>query len=169
MDNKKGKKVKANNKPNNEKKEEKNAENRQITNEQKAKIIIILVTVLVALAILIAFLMLGAKGDKNNTNNTNNNTDNKNNIENIEQNTENEKFNNPKDAENVTEADIIGVYNFSKEDAKKMVMANFNSDNFEFYVNVSTEGKYIVTVRNTISEKIYKYEVDPAKRTFVEI
>ncbi len=166
MDNKKGKKVKANNKPNNEKKEEKNAENRQITNEQKAKIIIILVTVLVALAILIAFLMLGAKGDKNNTNN---NTDNKNNIENIEQNTENEKFNNPKDAENVTEADIIGVYNFSKEDAKKMVMANFNSDNFEFYVNVSTEGKYIVTVRNTISEKIYKYEVNPAKRTFVEI
>ncbi len=166
MDNKKGKKVKANNKPNNEKKEEKNAENRQIANEQKPKIIIILVTVLVALAILIAFLMLGAKGDKNNTNN---NTDNKNNIENIEQNTENEKFNNPKDAENVTEADIIGVYNFSKEDAKKMVMANFNSDNFEFYVNVSTEGKYIVTVRNTISEKIYKYEVDPAKRTFVEI
>lgn len=166
MDNKKGKKVKANNKPNNEKKEEKNAENRQITNERKTKIIIILVTVLVALAILIAFLMLGAKGDKNNTNN---NTDNKNNIENIEQNTENEKFNNPKDAENVTEADIIGVYNFSKEDAKKMVMANFNSDNFEFYVNVSTEGKYIVTVRNTISEKIYKYEVDPAKRTFVEI
>lgn len=166
MDNKKGKKVKANNKPNNEKKEEKNAENRQITNEQKTKIIIILITVLVALAILVAFLMLGAKGDKNNTNN---NTDNKNNIENIEQNTENEKFNNPKDAENVTEKDIIGVYNFSKEDAKKMVMANFNSDNFEFYVNVSTEGKYIVTVRNTISEKIYKYEVDPAKRTFVEI
>ena len=153
-------------KPNNEKKEEKNAENRQITNEQKTKIIIILITVLVALAILVAFLMLGAKGDKNNTNN---NTDNKNNIENIEQNTENEKFNNPKDAENVTEAEIIGVYNFSKEDAKKMVMANFNSDNFEFYVNVSTEGKYIVTVRNTISEKIYKYEVDPAKRTFVEI
>lgn len=166
MDNKKGKRVKANNKPNNEKKEEKNAENRQITNEQKTKIIIILITVLVALAILVAFLMLGAKGDKNNTNN---NTDNKNNIENIEQNTENEKFNNPKDAENITEADIIGVYNFSKEDAKKMVMANFNSDNFEFYVNVSTEGKYIVTVRNTISEKIYKYEVDPAKRTFVEI
>lgn len=166
MDNKKGKKVKANNKPNNEKKEEKNAENMQITNEQKTKIIIILITVLVALAILVAFLMLGAKGDKNNTNN---NTDNKNNIENIEQNTENEKFNNPKDAENITEADIIGVYNFSKEDAKKMVMANFNSDNFEFYVNVSTEGKYIVTVRNTISEKIYKYEVDPAKRTFVEI
>ena len=166
MDNKKGKKVKANNKPNNEKKEEKNAENRQITKEQKTKIIIILITVLVALAILVAFLMLGAKGDKNNTNN---NTDNKNNIENIEQNTENEKFNNPKDAENVTETDIIGVYNFSKEDAKKMVMANFNSDNFEFYVNVSTEGKYIVTVRNTISEKIYKYEVDPAKRTFVEI
>lgn len=166
MDNKKGKKVKANNKPNNEKKEEKNAENRQITNEQKTKRIIILITVLVALAILVAFLMLGAKGDKNNTNN---NTDNKNNIENIEQNTENEKFNNPKDAENVTEADIIGVYNFSKEDAKKMVMANFNSDNFEFYVNVSTEGKYIVTVRNTISEKIYKYEVDPANRTFVEI
>lgn len=166
MDNKKGKKVKANNKPNNEKKEEKNAENMQITNEQKTKIIIILITVLVALAILVAFLMLGAKGDKNNTNN---NTDNKNNIENIEQNTENEKFNNPKDAENVTETDIIGVYNFSKEDAKKMVMANFNSDNFEFYVNVSTEGKYIVTVRNTISEKIYKYEVDPAKRTFVEI
>ena len=166
MDNKKGKKVKANNKPNNEKKEEKNAENMQITNEQKTKIIIILITVLVALAILVAFLMLGAKGDKNNTNN---NTDNKNNIENIEQNTENEKFNNPKDAENITEADIIGVYNFSKEDAKKMVMANFNSDNFEFYVNVSTEGKYIVAVRNTISEKIYKYEVDPAKRTFVEI
>lgn len=166
MDNKKGKKVKANNKPNNEKKEEKNAENRQITNEQKAKIIIILVTVLVALAILIVFLVFGANGGKNNTND---NAGNKNNAENIEQNTENEKFSDPKDAENVTEKDIIDVYNFSKEDAKKMVMANFNSDNFEFYVNVSTEGKYIVTVRNTISEKIYKYEVDPAKRTFVEI
>lgn len=166
MENKKDKKVKANNKPNNEKKEEKNAENGQMTNEQKTKIIIITVAVLIVLAILVVFLVFGANGGKNNTND---NAGNKNNAENIEQNTENEKFNNPKDAENVTEADIIGVYNFSKEDAKKMVMANFNSDNFEFYVNVSTEGKYIVTVRNTISEKIYKYEVDPAKRTFVEI
>lgn len=166
MENKKDKKVKANKKPKSEKMEEKNAENRQMTNEQKTKIIIITVAVLIVLAILVVFLVFGANGSNNNTNN---NADNKINTENIEPNNENEKFVSPKDAENVTEKDIIDVYNFSKEDAKKMIMANFNSDNFEFYVNVSTEGKYIVTVRNTISEKIYKYEVDPARRTFVEI
>ena len=166
MENKKDKKVKANKKPKSEKMEEKNAENRQMTNEQKTKIIITLVAVLIVLATFVVFLVFGANGGKNNTND---NAGNKNNAENIEQNTENEKFADPKDAENVTEKDIIDVYNFSKEDAKKMVMANFNSDNFEFYVNVSTEGKYIVTARNTISEKIYKYEVDTSKRTFVEI
>lgn len=166
MENKKDKKVKANKKLNTEKIEEKNTENKQMTNEQKTKMIVTLVALLIVLAILVAFLVFGTNGGKNNVNN---NTDNKSNTENIEQNTENEKFVDPKDAENVTEKDIINAYNFSKEDAKKMIIANFNSDNFEFYVNVSTEGKYIVTVRNTISEKIYKYEVDPAKRTFVEI
>ena len=69
----------------------------------------------------------------------------------------------------VTEEDIIRAYNFTKEDAKKLVMQEFNSDNFEFNVSISSNAKYIVEVKNTVNDNVYKYEVDPATKTYVEI
>ena len=69
----------------------------------------------------------------------------------------------------VTEEDIISAYNFTKEDAKKLVMQEFNSDNFEFNVSISSNAKYIVEVKNTVNDNVYKYEVDPATKTYVEI
>lgn len=69
----------------------------------------------------------------------------------------------------VTEEDIISAYNFTKEDAKKLVMQEFNSDNFEFNVSISSNAKYIVEVKNTVNDNVYKYEVDPITKTYVEI
>lgn len=73
------------------------------------------------------------------------------------------------DSTNVTEKDIIDVYDFSKEDAKELVSSAFNSDNFEYTVIVGDDGKYIVKVKNTINDNTYKFEVDPATKKYVEI
>ena len=48
-------------------------------------------------------------------------------------------------------------------------MQEFNSDNFEFNVSISSNAKYIVEVKNTVNDNVYKYEVDPATKTYVEI
>lgn len=69
----------------------------------------------------------------------------------------------------ITENDIVDTYNFTKEDAKNLVMQLFNSDNFEFNVTISSNAKYIVEVKNTINDNVYKYEVDPITKTYVEI
>lgn len=71
--------------------------------------------------------------------------------------------------EKVTEDQIVDVYGVSKEDAIALVKQNFNSDNFEYSVEISSEARYIVTVKNVIDEKEYKFEVNPMTKEYYVI
>lgn len=84
---------------------------------------------------------------------------------------ENENSNTGNEIENVviTEEEIVGAYGVTKEDAIALVKQSINSDNFEFTVTISSEAKYIVTVKNTLTDAIYKYEVDPMTKQYYEI
>ncbi len=73
------------------------------------------------------------------------------------------------DSNRLKEQDIIDVYNFSKEDAIELVKTGLNSDNFEFEVYVTDDGKYLVVVKNIINDNEYKYEVDPVYKEFYEV
>ena len=68
-----------------------------------------------------------------------------------------------------TEKNIVDAYGMSSEDAIKLVKDMFHSDNFTFSANVTEDAKYIVTVKNTISNTEYKYEVDPVTESFYEL
>lgn len=102
----------------------------------------------VAAIVCIVFLFNNSKEEDNNTNG--------NNEENIVY-------------EKVTEDQIVDVYGVSKEDAIALVKQNFNSDNFEYSVEISSEARYIVTVKNVIDEKEYKFEVNPMTKECYEI
>ena len=69
------------------------------------------------------------------------------------------------------EDDIIQAYGMSKEDAINVVKRIYNSDNYEFSADINNESKYIVTVKNIITEKTSKYVVDPTSNngTFYEL
>ena len=69
----------------------------------------------------------------------------------------------------IEEKDIVDSYGMSKEDAIKLVKKLFNSDNFEFSAEVNNDAKYIVTVKNTISDVTYKYVVDPISKSYYEM
>lgn len=68
-----------------------------------------------------------------------------------------------------TEEDLKSAYGVSKEDAINLVKPLFNSDNFEYTAVVTNKAKYLVTVKNTISKKEYKFEVDPVTKSYYEI
>ena len=106
----------------------------------------------------IVFLFLNS--DKKGSNNIGNNNDSEN---------ETNSIINDVDSTKVTEEDIMEIYNFSKEDAKKLVQSSFNSDTFEFNVIVNDEGKYIVTAKSLVNTTIYRYEVDPSTKTYSEL
>ena len=57
--------------------------------------------------------------------------------------------------------DIIKSYGMSKNDAIEIVKSIYNSDNFEFSAEINEDSKYIISVKNLISEKTEKYLVDP--------
>ena len=116
--------------------------------KNKNKIIIGFVC-LVILLVVVLLIFNNVNDDKNNEANSNNN-------DNVV-------------LDDVTEKDIIDAYNFTMDDAKELVKQEFNSDNFEFTVTISTDAKYIVEVKNIINNNVYKYEVDPATKTYVEI
>ena len=69
----------------------------------------------------------------------------------------------------VEEKDIVESYGVSKEDAIKMVKTLFNSDTFEFSATITSDGKYEVTVTNTLSNTTYKYLVDPVSKSYYEV
>lgn len=69
----------------------------------------------------------------------------------------------------LTEKDIVDAYGMTANDAIEVVKAIYNSDNFEFSAKVNENSKYTVTVKNTITDAIYKYEVDPITESFYEI
>ena len=60
-----------------------------------------------------------------------------------------------------TEKDIIASYGVSKQDAINMVKEIYNSENFEFSADINEDSMYIVSVKNTITESVDKYLVDP--------
>lgn len=82
------------------------------------------------------------------------------------------KDNEPKTEEKgkvFTEKDIEDAYGMSSSDAIEIVKKLYNSDNFKFDASVSGDAKYIVTVTNTITNYVYKFEVDPINESFYEI
>lgn len=68
-----------------------------------------------------------------------------------------------------TEEDLKNAYGVSKDDAINIVKPLFKSDNFEYTAVVTKSAKYQVTVKNTISKKEYKFEVDPVTKSYSEI
>ena len=59
------------------------------------------------------------------------------------------------------EQDIINAYGMSKKDAIDIVKEIYNSENFEFSADINEDSMYVVSVKNTITESIDKYIVDP--------
>lgn len=68
-----------------------------------------------------------------------------------------------------SEETMIKVYGMSKEDAIKLVKTAINSDSFEYTAVISKDAKYVVTVKSTVSNTKYTYEVDPLTKEFYEI
>ena len=69
------------------------------------------------------------------------------------------------------EDDIVKAYDMSGEDAINLVKEIYNSDNYEFSVEINKDSKYIVSVKNTLTESTTKFLVDPtsANGSFYEI
>lgn len=119
---------------------------------KKKKELIIGVVLLLAVILCIVFLVTNGK-DKKEKNNDNN-------IEDTSKTPQDVVF---------TEEDLKSAYGVSKEDAINLVKPLFNSDNFEYTAVVTNKAKYLVTVKNTISKKEYKFEVDPVTKSYYEI
>lgn len=105
---------------------------------------------LVAVIVCIVFLLLN-NGD--NSNNENGNTVDNTEVENVV----------------ITEEEIVNTYGLTKEDAINLVKQNINSDNFEYSVEINNKARYVVTVKNTLTNTEYKYEVDPMTKEYYEI
>ena len=69
----------------------------------------------------------------------------------------------PKNVEKIgaSEQAIIDAYGMSKNDAIEIVKEIYNTDNFEFSADINEDSKYVVYVKNTISNSTDKYIVDP--------
>ena len=120
----------------------------------------LMIGVIFFIAVVVCIVFLFLNSDKKGANNIGNNNDSEN---------ETNSIINDVDSTKVTEEDIMEIYNFSKEDAKKLVQSSFNSDTFEFNVIVNDEGKYIVTAKSLVNTTIYRYEVDPSTKTYSEL
>ena len=103
------------------------------------KHIIMIVTVLIVIIALV-FLIKGCSSEDSNSSNNEGNT-----IKKI----------------GASEEDIVKSYGTSKQDAINVVKSIYNSDNFEFSAEINEDSKYIVSVKNTITNKVEKYLVDP--------
>ena len=70
-----------------------------------------------------------------------------------------------------SEEQIKNAYDMSKEDAINIVKALYNSDVYEFEAKINEDSKYVVTVKNTITESVTKFLVDPTSTngSFYEI
>ena len=60
-----------------------------------------------------------------------------------------------------SEEDIVAAYGMSKQDAINLVKKLYNSDNYEYSVDINEDSKYIVSVKNIITNSVDKYFVDP--------
>ena len=69
----------------------------------------------------------------------------------------------------ITEEDMIKAYGMSIKDAEEIVKKDVLSDNFTFSTEISKDYMYIVTVKDTLSSDIFKYEVNPVTKTAVAL
>lgn len=63
--------------------------------------------------------------------------------------------------EGAEEGDLVEAYGMSREDAINIVKSIYNGDNYEFSAEINEDSKYIVSVKNTITETTDKFLVDP--------
>lgn len=117
---------------------------------KKKKELIIGIFLLLAVIICIVFIITNNNDKKENNNN---NSDGNNEVEDVI----------------FTEENLKSAYGVSKEDAINIIKPLFNSDNFEYTVDVTKDAKYRVTVKNTISKTEYKFDVDPVTKSYSEI
>ncbi len=108
--------------------------------------LIILIALVVLAVIGIVILIIKGVGDKK---------DNKENSE-------------PGEVENFKENQIVEAYDISKEEAMGLVRNIFVGDVYDFSCEV-VGGDYIVTVKNRLSDEVYEYKVDPARKSFYQI
>ena len=134
------------------KKEEKKDEKKETKKGQLPIGLIIGVVALIVIIIVIFFVVGGGNGKKENT------TDEPNTNEDLK-----------KQETNIEEKHIIEAYGMSKDDAINKVKEIFNSDTFEFTAEINKEAKYVVTVKNVITEQTYKYLVDPISKSYSEM
>ena len=107
------------------------------------------VVILLVVILLICFVFNGGKKEEKNEANTNVNNETK-----------------------ITGKDIENAYDFSGEDAIKLVKEKFNStDTFDFSYEISAESKYIVIAKSKIEGDTteYKFEVDPVTKSYYAI
>ena len=69
----------------------------------------------------------------------------------------------------VTEADMIKAYGMSIKEAEDIVKQGVLSDNFEYSTQITNDYMYIVTVKDTLSDDAFKYEVNPVTKTAVAL
>ncbi len=61
----------------------------------------------------------------------------------------------------VDESDLVESYGMSKEDAINIVKTAYNGDIYEFSAEINKDSKYIVTVKNLVTNTESKFLVDP--------
>jgi len=118
---------------------------------------IIMIATIIVIAIVVIAVLINSFGKKEKTK-EDNNEDNK-----VEKNEVIKKGS--------SEEDIKLSYGMSKEDAINIVKEIYNGDVFEFVCDINSDSKYIVTVKNTLSNSVTKYLVDPESKdnSFYEI
>jgi len=124
------------------------------------KELLIGIVFVIAIVVCITFLVVNSKDDSDNNSNSVNEENNVNNV------VEDDRY---EVSDSITEKDIVDAYGVSMEDAKSIVKANFNSDNFEYSVEISTDATYIVIAKNVINKNVYKFEVNPMTKRYVEL
>lgn len=70
-----------------------------------------------------------------------------------------------------SEEEIKSAYGMSKDDAINIVKEIYNDDVHEYSCEINVDSKYIVSVKNTITNETVKYLVDPESidNSFYEI
>ena len=113
--------------------------------------IICAVILVVLIAVIAVLIVNGTSANKTNA---------KNNEENTNTNTVIEE-----PVSKITEQEMIEKYGVSIKNAEEIVLANFNSDNYECETKISEDEYYMITVIDTFDKTKYKFKVDPVTKT----
>ena len=130
--------------------ERKNMDESKKNNSNKSKNIIIMAIVIVIVLALLLILIKGCSKEKKE---------------------EKKEENNIIEKKGASEGNIIEAYGMSKEDAINIVKEIYNSDSYEFTCEIDNDSKYVVSVKNVVTNEVTKYIVDPESKdnSFYEI